>query len=52
MKFLDLVQACKEVEIDCDRCKYQKECSKFSQSLEGASPVMIAKIVQENVNLD
>lgn len=48
MKFLDLVQICQEVEIDCDRCPKQKECAQFSEYIEDASPVMIAKIVQEN----
>jgi hypothetical protein len=48
IKFLDLVAACKEVNIDCDRCKYQKECAKVAEHLEDASPIAIAALVQEN----
>ena len=48
IKFLDLVEVCKEVNIDCDRCPNQKECAKVAQYLEDASPIMIAALVQEN----
>jgi hypothetical protein len=48
VKFLELVEACKKVEIDCDRCAYQNECAKVAEYLDEASPVMIAELVQEN----
>jgi hypothetical protein len=51
MKFLDLVKKCEEVAIDCDKCQHQKECSQFTAYLEDASPIMIAKLVQENQEL-
>ena len=48
MKFFDLVKECERVKIDCDLCECQKECAKVAQSLEDASPIMIAKLVQDN----
>jgi hypothetical protein len=48
VKFLDIVEECKRVEIDCDRCNYQKECHRLAVHLEDASPIMIAELVQEN----
>lgn len=48
IKFLDLVAECEKVAIDCDRCKYQKECAKVAEYLEDASPIMIAAMVQDN----
>lgn len=48
MKFLDLVQKCEEVDIDCDKCQHQRECAKFSRHIEEASPIAIANLVQNN----
>ena len=48
IKFLELVEACKEVDIDCERCAYRKECNKVAEYLEDASPIVIANLVQEN----
>ena len=48
MKFLELVAECERVKIDCDICKCQKECAKLAGRLEEASPILIAKFVQDN----
>lgn len=48
MKFLELVEECKRIAIDCDLCKCQKECAKLAARLEDASPIMLAELVQNN----
>lgn len=49
IKFLDLANECIAVDIDCDRCKYKKECAKMTEYLEDASPVAIVEMVQGNI---
>ena len=51
MKFLELARYCEKIDIDCDRCDHQKECAKFAEYLEEASPIAIVGMVENNLDL-
>lgn len=48
MKITEIAKQCEKVKINCDVCPCQKECSRVTEYLEDASPVMIVKMVQED----
>ncbi|MCM1536073.1 MAG: hypothetical protein NC126_09170 [Clostridium sp.] len=48
----DLAYKCKDIEIDCDKCQYKKECASiFEEMLDGASPYMLLTILEKQIEV-
>lgn len=52
MRIIELAMKCKDREIDCDFCPYEKICDNLQEQLEDISPCGLVEMIDEDKTIN
>ena len=52
MRVRELMDYCKSIEIDCDKCEHQTQCNHLGELLVGLSPCVLGEMISNDLALD
>ena len=52
MRIRELAMKCKDREIDCDFCPYEKICDNLQEQLEDISPCGLVEMIDEDKSIN